>query len=175
MGMNAIESEIFDSIQRLDEPVHSRKIAEYTGFDISDCSRAMYRLKKLELIEQVGEEKLGGIGGRLVPTYMATHRAEQDTDSVETEIAELMRAGPTLVTAQEQAQDDEHHELQESHDGGAEMSLESAIELMKKQGAARDEADPLTRAMNRIRVWSPIRDGRARPLGCVHWLRNSSR
>ena len=98
MGMNAIESEIFDSIQRLDEPVHSRKIAEYTGFDISDCSRAMYRLKKLEVIKQVGEEKLEGCGGRTVPTYMAVYRPEPDinTNSIEMEIAEMMNKDQIL-------------------------------------------------------------------------------
>lgn len=82
MGMNAIESEIFDSIQRLDEPVHSRKIAEYTGFDISDCSRAMYRLKKLELIEQVGEEKLGGLAAVWSrPTWLRTGLSKTRTAS----------------------------------------------------------------------------------------------
>ena len=98
MGMNAIETSILDSIQRMDEPVHSRKIAEYTGFDISDCSRAMYRLKKLEVIEQVGEEKLEGCGGRTVPTYLAVYRPEPDvnTDRIEMEIAELMNKDPIL-------------------------------------------------------------------------------
>lgn len=155
--MNAIEQEVLDAIRANVDPVHTREISDFTALDRTDVTRAVYELRKKGLIYQDGEAKLPGRGGRNVALYSPC-----DIDAA---LAEAIRAAED--PADPEAAMDEPTMPTETYEDEAPQAVQvSEYEQANEEPQMEDDAaiaeDPLTRAMNRLRIWSPISDGRAR-------------